>query len=319
MEMDDFDFKPITTGLGFDKKAEEVKNIRVNTTAARKSGAYRTEDLLSKPDAVPSVSAKRDTVKPDIFEKPVDWDTKAPSKTSHSIAELMSALPPSMDIFDEKKVPPKNSGKEVVKVYRPIGRSEYESPLNKDLSAEKEISAILDERVDVSLNNTLEKAFPQVGFRRPFFHQSVEVREQYVSVSSSFTSALLDGLVILGLTALFMVGLVVLTGIDLIAVVLHPGTPLQTSMEVATITFGIYLLYYMAARGIWGSTLGDWAFDIQLGMEPDRGHWYYPFQVIARMILIAATGFVIVPLVSFIAKRDVAYYFSGLKLYMRTY
>lgn len=306
MELDDFDFKPITNGLGFDKKTEDLKSIKITTTAkmSQALGSTPIEDLQQRSE---------------VLEKPVDWNTKSPSKTSHSIAELMNSLPPSMDLFDEKKTAAKASGREAVKVYRPIGRNDYESPMNKDLTAEKEISSLLEDRVDVSLNNTLEKAFPQVGFRRPFFHQAVEVREQYISVSASFTSALLDGLVVMGLTALFLVGLVLITGIDLIAVLMHPGTPFQTTAEVGAIAFAIYLLYYMTSRGIWGSTLGDWAFDIQLGMEPDRTQWFYPFQVIGRMIVIAITGFITLPLLSFIAKKDLAYYVSGLKLYMRTY
>lgn len=308
MELDEFDFKPITNGLGFDKKAEDLKNVKIHTRATTSSS------MMSNP--IRSTELPKAT---DVFEKAVDWNTQNPPKTSHSIAELMSSLPPSMDLMDEKKSVPKSSAKEMVKVYRPVGRTDYDNPLHKDLTAEKEISALLEDRVDVSLNNTLEKAFPQVGFRRPFFHQAVEVREQYVSVSSSFTSALLDALVVIGLTALFLVALVMITGIDLIAVLMHPGTPLQTTLEVAAMGFGIYLLYFMSARGIWGSTLGDWAFDIQLGMEPDRSNWFYPFQVIGRMIVIALTGFVIVPLLSFLLKKDLAYYFSGLKLYMRTY
>jgi hypothetical protein len=126
-------------------------------------------------------------------------------------------------------------------------------------------------------------------------------------------------LVISGLTALFLVSLILVTKIDLIAVILHTKAPLSVWVEVGAIFFGVYTLYYMCTRGLWGSTLGDWAFDMQLGLEEERLMWYYPAQVVLRMTVIALTGFVTLPLISFLFKKDLAYMFSGLKLYTKNY
>jgi hypothetical protein len=306
MEMDDFDFKPITKGLGFDKKAEETK-----PTPSPIPPSLSFTEKVEAP------------VKPEVFEKSIDWNMNPP-KTSRMISDMLSSLPPAMDFSPELPTKPAES-----KVQMPIGRADYmpapapTTGYNKSLDIPKvnpeDPDLTKEGRMDVSLNNTLEKAFPKVGFRRPFFHQTVEVQPQYTPVTSSFTSAILDLLVISGLTALMLVGIILLTKVDLIAVIMHTSAPLSVWLEIGAIFFGVYTLYYMCTRGLWGNTLGDWAFDIQLGLEEERMQWYYPAQVVFRMTVIALTGFVIFPLISFLFKKDLGYWISGLRLYSRNY
>ena len=81
----------------------------------------------------------------------------------------------------------------------------------------------------------------------------------------------------------------------------------------------VILFYFMIARGMYGCTLGDWAFDVQLGSETERNHIMYPFQVLFRTFVIMITGIILIPVVSLGFGKDMAYYFSGLKLYSRQY
>lgn len=304
MEMDDFDFKPITKGLGFDKKAEETK-----PTPSPIPPSLTFNEKIEAP------------VKPEVFEKSIDWNMNPP-KTSRMISDMLNSLPPAME-FAPETVKPTES-----KVQMPIGRADYmpaappmgyTKPLDLPQINPEDPELNKEGRMDVSLNNTLEKAFPKVGFRRPFFHQTVEVQPQYTPVTSSFTSAFLDLMVIAGLTALMLVGIILLTKVDLIAVIMHTSAPMSVWLEIGAIFFGVYTLYYMCTRGLWGNTLGDWAFDIQLGLEEERLQWFYPAQVVFRMTVIALTGFVIFPLISFLFKKDLAYWISGLRLYSRNY
>lgn len=358
MDKDNFDFKPLTKGLGFDKKADESK---ITPSAPRVSGKnegktlktgiaptatnslnFSGDTLLSKLDnfSLPPTAPdkmtdktrseklrmesfkaenfKKETFKdtPSLFEKPLDWDTKEP-KTSKSLSEMLNSLPPSIDFFDEEKALKQKEAK----VYKPIGRLDYNPNVAEIPTTEKveSYTNTTEEKMDVSLDNTLEKAFPKVGFRRPFFHQAVEVQPQFTEVTASFTSAVLDALVITGLTALLLVGLILLTGIDLIAVVLYSKASVGVWMELGSIFLGVYLLYYMIARGFWGSTLGDWAFDLHLGTPQERLNWYYPYQVVLRMAGIAVTGFVVLPILSFALNKDVAESYSKLRLYVKNY
>jgi len=320
MEMDDFDFKPITKGLGFDKKTDEQKTtVRTSSTAgtpAPKSLKTNFENFETEVRSLSFNEPEPVSRQPDILQKPLDWNTNPP-KTSRVISDMMNALPPSID-FDDKK-----TKKPEPRVYQPVGRVEYNTPLTKPEIATPlpavDPAFVPGEKLDVTLNNTLEKAFPKEGFRRPFFHQTVEVKPQFTPVTASFTSAILDLLIVTGLTSLFLVSLIAITKVDLLAVVTRTRAPLSVWAELGAIFMGVYLIYYMTARGFWGSTLGDWAFDLQLGLEKERFEWYYPAQVVARMIGIAITGFILVPIASYLFQTDVAYYFSGLRLYSRNY
>lgn len=309
MEMDDFDFKPITKGLGFDKKAEDTTKPII---ASSVPPSLTFNEKIETP------------TKPEIFEKSIDWNMNPP-KTSRMISDMINSLPPAMEFAPETAT----KKPETQKVQMPIGRADYmpstmpmpapAKPTELPLISPDDPELTPERGVDVSLNNTLEKAFPKVGFRRPFFHQTVEIKPQFTPVTSSFTSAVLDMLVISGLTALFLVSLIFVTKIDLIAVILHTQAPMSVWLEVGAIFFGVYTLYYMCTRGLWGSTLGDWAFDMQLGLEEERLNWFYPAQVVLRMTLIALTGFIVFPLISFLFKKDIAFWVSGLRLYTKNY
>ena len=77
-------------------------------------------------------------------EKPLDWDTSNP-KTSKSLSEMLNALPPSIDFFDEEKAVKKKE----TKVYKPIGRLDYnpgvaEIPAIQDDEANRLLSILKD-------------------------------------------------------------------------------------------------------------------------------------------------------------------------------
>ncbi|MCB9073235.1 MAG: hypothetical protein H6623_06405 [Bdellovibrionaceae bacterium] len=311
MDLDNFEFKPLTTGLGFDKKAEDVRPQRKDSAKDVNTEHMPTMTLSEVINKQPK---KNETLLPelDLFERSLGKE--APQEASRTIKEMLNALPPSLDFVDNQTPTPINRN------YNPVGRVEYAIPKNlAEPTRETPAIDLKETSMDISLDNTLEKAFPKVGFRKPFFHQTVEIKPQFTPITASFTSAVIDALVISGLTALFLVSLIVLTKVDLIAVILHTQAPLSVWLEIGLIFLGVYMVYYMYTRGSWGSTLGDWAFDIQLGMDEDRLKWYYPAFVIWRMMIIAMTGFVVLPLASFIAKKDLAGKISGVSLYTKNY
>lgn len=320
-ELDNFDFKPLTKGLGFDKKAEQAKVQKKTIIDTPKKN---TEPVIS--ESLPSMTFKETPTKPlaketksiapDLFERSIEKEKV--DESSRTIKDMLNALPPSLDFADKatSTIPSRN--------YNPVGRADYITPPydkpKMPLEAKGEIATDIEKaNLDISLDNTLEKAFPKLGFRKPFFHQTVEIKPQFTPVTASFTSGVIDALVIGGMTALFLVCLVMVTQVDLIAVILHTQAPLSVWMEVGAIFLGVYCVYYMWTRGYWGSSLGDWAFDMQLGLEEDRLKWYYPLMVIARMVLVACTGFILLPLISFLIKKDVISSITGVSLYSKNY
>ena len=300
MELEDFDFKPMTKGLGFDKKAEEVKHSIIQSS-------------IEMETVEPTAPISMSSASPEIEE--VELPNKTP--VSRSLQKMLDSLPPSVDFMEDKSrgedfEPPKPTLKvEPTTTLAPNPLAPPPPAVNQPPSEKKSF--------DVTLNNSISNAFPKAEFDKPFFHQTVTPQQQFKEIPASLASSFIDFLITLGISALFVVSLIVITQIDVMKLLSTREMLNRTMIEISALYFGVAILYYMISRSLWGSTLGDWAFDVQLGTEKQRLHLMYPFQVLFRTIIIVATGVILVPLVSLGFGRDIAEKFSGLKLYFRQY
>ena len=225
---------------------------------------------------------------------------------------MLDSLPPSVDFKEDKKREERLSGPTMPK-------PEVKTPVYRPVVETMAASATTKEAFDVTLNNSLSQAFPKADVNKKFYHQMVTPIPQYKEIALSAASAIIDFAVVLGLASLFVVSLVWFTQVDLVMMLTNSQLGVRTIVELSALYLGVTLFYFMMTRGMFGSTLGDWAFDVQLGSEQERNHVMYPFQVLWRTFVILVTGIIIVPLVSFGFGKDIAYYFSGLKLYSRQY
>lgn len=331
MDLDKLDFKPLTEGLGFDKQTAGVKasvagaeqeTVSLDLSVPTQEPKKRNPDVLQS--LLEDLSEPKTTKRPNdplVFDKPKDWLGKEDlsSSSSREIADMIDSLPPSLD-FSKSTASP---GKTKTQLFRPLEKKPtaalmdfIEDETSQEAKKEREPNVGNE---DVSLNNTLEKAFPSEGFRRPFFQQTVEVKAQYTPISANFTSAIIDFLVISGFSTLLIYGVAVAKQGDIIGLLMNSPWHGAAWQAVAAIYMAVYFVYYIASRGLWGSSLGDWAFDVELGTEDQQGQWSYPFRVITRMFFVALTGFVLLPLLSVIFRMDLAHGFCGLKLYERNY
>lgn len=282
MDIDNFDFRPLTDGLGFDKTTEE----------SRKHPVEPKKQLKKEPPILDKQSFE-------LNDKSFTIPNKTP--VSRSLKKMLDSLPPSVDFTEDKN-------RELAGALR---QPTLEVPLYKP--------ELDPSQFDVTLDNSLAQAFPKEEVDKRFYHQMVTPVAQYQEMSSSFASAIIDAFIVLGLASLFVVSLVALTGVDIFAMLSSRELSGRTMLELSLLYAGVTLFYFMLSRGMFGSTLGDWAFDVQLGSEKERAHIMYPFQVIFRTFVILVTGIVMVPICSMAFGKDLAYYFSGLKLYSRQY
>ncbi len=293
MDLENFEFRPLTKGLGFDKTTEN------------------SERKQSR--AIPVPKPKEDVLKDTQFEMPEKEFVK-PNDTpvSRSLKKMLDSLPPSVDFKEDKK-------REQRLVGPTMAKPEIKTPVYRPVFDEVTPQIAKETNFDVTLNNSLSQAFPKADVNKKFYHQMVTPVQQFQEIPMSAASAIIDFAVILGLASLFVVSLVALTQVDIIMMLTNSQLSVRTMIELGALYIGVALFYFMLARGLFGSTLGDWAFDVQLGTENERNHIMYPFQVLFRTFVIMATGVIIVPLVSFGFGKDIAYYFSGLKLFSRQY
>lgn len=127
----------------------------------------------------------------------------------------------------------------------------------------------------------------------------------------SLAAAGLDFMII---AALFLVGLIAMISItkaDLVSNILNPGNDYSVWMATGLLFFISYFSYMVLFRSYMNFTLGEWAFDQRCGTTQEIGSSWYAPKVIFRTIVIAATGFLTLPVISFLFRKDIAGQISG--------
>jgi hypothetical protein len=105
-----------------------------------------------------------------------------------------------------------------------------------------------------------------------------------------------------------------ITGANLLALLENSATDEAMMASLAAFFVGSGLLYVLAARTWVGATLGEWSYEVRVGTEKSRTRWFYPVLILWRGFVVAATGFVVLPLISMIFGTDVLKYLTGLQL-----
>ena len=364
---EDFEFKPLTEGLGFHKKAEKIKAdvkstpLSVDATSAKKvipdpppristsdfSRASASNTLFSEPSTSAGLP-KESSVSSPFEAKPA----------SQSISELIASLPPSLDFVDENplKTPPKVSPPSPSRpqIFQPLGRDEFKIPTTPTpptpgptigsvlptpgskaggVSTAAAIPAPLAatspyrEKIDESF----AKAFPHADPRTPRPQASTQsttvaatvggyaqpTLQPGTAVAHNLAGAILDGMVVLGLSTIFLVCILAITHVNIVGLLTNANTDVSTRFHLGFLFLAVLQMYMLTSRSFFGASLGDWAFDLQMGSTDQRGRATYPLLVAWRTLFMTLTGFIVVPLLSLALKRDLAKPVTGLELIRR--
>lgn len=247
---DEFEFKPITEGLGFHKKNQKQK-LDLSDTLRGKT--------------MPSAPGSR--VQQSQFSKVVE-EKIAPTANIRSPQPSARQQAPSQ---------------QQTNLQRPRSQPQYQ--INQTEFVEE------------------AKATPQ---RR---HLSKE------EISVALPSIFFDSIVIVGLTGLFLFATFLIARVDPINVIrMVPNDPM-TALGVGVLVFSLIQGYLLVSRAFFGSTLGEWAFDIEVGTQEEQMSALYPIRILWRSALTTITGLVLLPLISLVIGQDLAGRLSGLYLY----
>jgi len=117
----------------------------------------------------------------------------------------------------------------------------------------------------------------------------------------SWAAALIDSLFVVGFLCLLIAGLAFYFGAPAIAT-------LETArLEAQLGSFALAVAMYMILlRSFLGFSIGEWACGLRLGFLAQRLDKLYALKVVARTLLIFATGVVVLPLCSLLIGRDLA-------------
>lgn len=233
--MDEFEFKPLTEGLGFNKRAQSIK-----------------KEIEESRIAKSHLGSELPTVPKSLIEK-----------------EILGSYP--------EKVQQRQTEKLVSDVIR----NQFKSQLD---------SIVFDEKPKV-----MSSSLPVV--------------------SASFPAMMFDAIFSFAISLIFLIALVFVTRIDVLNIVRATSIYLTNQISLLVLYIAISQLYIVIGRTFCGQTLGEWAFDIQLGTKEEQREDRFPLRVLSRAIIVTLTGVIVLPLLSLILGRDLVSKISGLKLY----
>lgn len=345
--MDDFEFKPISDGLGFHRKPTSASADGDDDAFSFSSlGAPLGNSISSSIGSSGTTSASTGAADPDTA-----FSSKAKVRhNSKGVSDLIAALPPALDFLDEnerqslgatKANPATGSvstsvastmtstmNKTFLKM--PIGREDYKHSTGQMApqapGAVASVAAAAASSVDESIAK-LGKSFPHMGrlagqpaaqALRDGSLSQVKAKENETAtekgIAFHFGAAILDTLVVLGVGCILLAVLLGVTGANLVALLENSKTDTATMALLGVLFVASGLLYTLAARSFMGSTLGEWSYEIRIGSAERRGRWFYPLLVLWRGALVAATGFILFPIVSALVGHDVLKWLTGLEI-----
>lgn len=283
---DEFEFKPLTDGLGFHKKTLSLKD-------GLKSTGVLEEEIQGIPPSVPT----------DLLDESAA-SLSAPAAKKHTFEDVLSAL--------EKAPLPKPS----------VSDLDFTEPLPREPKAQKAMEIEIPRPAQSpfpqpeAYRKPIKPPAPasaNVGTRRGAADSPQ--RKLLTPATMSMASAFLDFIIVLALSIVFLVALLMVTKVDLSVVVKNLNHELMTQISLGIMFIAVMQMYVVIARSFFGRTLGEWTFDLQVGQDEDQAKESYPLRVALRSLLVTLTGLVLLPLISALIRRDIAGSISGVKLY----
>ena len=283
---DEFEFKPLTNGLGFHKKAAALKD------QLKKSGVVDTE-IQGIPKSMPKTF---DDVITNLEKSPL----KLNKQPIHDL-EITETLP--------------RDGKKGVKAMEVETPRPVQSPFPKPEAFRQPFvpaTPTTNPTVNEAKKVLKQKEMQNIGTRRGAADSPKSVLEV---TSTSIPSAILDLVIVVALSLIFVIALTMVTGVDLSVVIMNMGQDLMTQLSAAMLLVSVMQMYVIISRSFYGCTFGEWTFDVQLGSQNDQVESVYPLRVALRSLIVTATGLIVLPLISLVTGRDIAGKISGTQLY----
>ncbi len=286
---DEFEFKPLTDGLGFHKKSVSLKE------GLKKTGVIE-DQMHTVPLTMPKgflEDAPKVVSKQYAFDDVLSALEKTPlSRSATKDLQFTEALPRESD------------KRQATEVEMPRPRQSpfplpdaYKGP-NPEAKAKAPAPAFADK--------------PSVGTRRG---AADSPHRKLLPASFSFSSALLDLIIVSAFTMVFVIALLMVTKVDLNLVVRNLDRDLMTQISLGVLFVAVMQMYVVIARSFFGRTIGEWTFDLQLGSDDEQTQESYPLRVAARCLINIFTGLIVLPILSALFDRDIAGSLCGVRLY----
>jgi hypothetical protein len=342
---EEFEFKPLTEGLGFHKKAETIK---ADVQAADLAGPTLSRSI---PNVPKSLLKSKDS-------ESLHLGAGEARPARQSLDELLASLSPALDFADPQPAPviKEQAARELPESSRP----KIHYPLSSEKSARNSFAATTalppvnstaptsspapvaaspaplartssgsvtgrsqspqaskNSQKPMSLHESYSKAFPRVEIEKNQARATDFAKVELVKVAVSVPSVILDALVVLGFSTICLVCIIMITHADLVGLLSNAKTDGPVQVQLVVLYLAIMQLYVLSTRCFFGATLGEWAFELQMGTVGEQQKAVYPLQILLRSVLVTLTGLILFPILSLIMKRDTLARLTGLQLFRR--
>ncbi len=132
-------------------------------------------------------------------------------------------------------------------------------------------------------------------------------------------AAVLDGMLVIAAFLMTLILMLTITKVDMILNLTHAETSGMVYLSTLALLFAVAFIYMVVNRAFLGYTPGEWAFDQQCGAAAEQDTFVYIPKVALRTVLVMATGFVTLPLMSYLFNKDVAGNLAGVHLFKKPY
>lgn len=302
---EEFEFKPLTDGLGFHKKkASGAKFTKEEESISSKKfikdqGLSLLDETTANPLSTP-LPRKKTTVSKTKPATVIDSDTGLEKEESSSAAvdDILKSLQKNRRFnFDED-----NS----------ISNTETSSNTHVGPATMKSKSSAVTARTGIQ-TTSYKSTFKTTSTATPT-PVATPVKEEFKETSLNFSSGLLDSMLIVAASILCMIILLIVTKADLIGNLTNPDEYGMIYIATAGMFAMVAFVYLTVNRVFIGQTPGEWAFDQRIGVPSDLNTRNFTVKVIGRSALIVLTGFIILPILSLILKKDIAGQLTGAKI-----
>lgn len=337
---DDFTVKPLTSGLGFNKKSDPIK-LTVSKVQQRELSQNQNtiQNIIQKPAPQPQFTNRMES--PAVsMQSPLQDNTSASSieQTKKELDGLLKALDSinnQMDfdknldfisepaITDEVKKTNRKPHDDRFLSPEPLGyialdkiKTNRKTRPSASSTVERQPSARLPTHSLISTPEGTVKR-PIVGLRRSAADNPPPVLK-LKPISINIMADIIDCLLIMATAVCFsflLIKVLEILGqpISLMEFFTNPNFYFK-SLAILVLSHQVYLI---ATRVFCGSTVGEWTADCQLGNIKQRKSSDYTLKVLFRSLILALTGFILLPVLSVIFRKDIAGYLTGLQLYQK--
>lgn len=280
---EEFEFKPITEGLGFHSQAK----------TASKSDAKTDVKSDSKIDAKPDLK----------FEA-----RRAQSEHSARTEKNYDSGVRVDDLLDLNSL-------ETGKLDQPLLRTPL---LKRSGPASPELPSVPTPKVDEVLKGLQKQNWDFKDDKATAARQALKAPPEYVYHPSGYdlSAVVLDAMLVIAAFLGCLIVLLMVTEIDLVAAITTASTEIL-AMTMGSLFATICWVYLSVNRVFLGATPGEWVFDQRLGPAEAQGTASFAGKAILRATLLLATGIVFLPLLSIITRRDLVGRWIGLELHQK--